>query len=55
MMLTRFALDVAFSPFDILIVALSNLWWIFAIAALLVIAAVAGIIIFSKKKKGEKK
>ncbi len=51
----NFVLDVAFSPFDIFIIALSNLWWIFAIAALLVIAAVVGIIIFSKKKKGEKK
>ncbi|MBQ2715422.1 MAG: hypothetical protein IJF21_01380 [Clostridia bacterium] len=55
MMFPKFALDVAFSPFDILIIAISNLWWIFAIAALLVIAAVVGIIIFSKKKKGEKK
>ena len=55
MMLPKFALDVAFSPFDILIIAISNLWWIFAIAALLVVAAVVGIIIFSKKKKGDKK
>ncbi len=54
-MYNLFTLDVAFSPFDIIFIALSNLWWIFAIAALLVIAAVVGIIIFSKKKKGEKK
>ena len=50
-----FFLDVAFSPFDIFLIALSNLWWIFAVAALLVICAVIGIVIFTKKKKGDKK
>ena len=55
MMLPNFALDVAFSPFDIFLIALLNLWWIFAIAGLLVIAAIVGIVIFTKKKKGEKK
>jgi hypothetical protein len=47
--------EVGFSPFDIFLIALSNLWWIFAIAGLLVIAAIVGIVIFTKKKKGEKK
>ena len=57
MMLPIFTLDVAFSPFDIFLIALSNLWWIFAIAGLLVISAIVGIVIFTKKKKkkGEKK
>lgn len=49
------ALDVAFSPFDIFLIALSNLWWIFAVAVLLVICAVIGIVIFTKKEKGDKK
>ena len=47
-------LDVAFSPSDIVYIALSNLWWIFALVALLVIGAVIGIIIFNKNKKGSK-
>lgn len=55
MNLPIFALDVAFSPFDIIIIALSNLWWVFALAALLVIGAVVGILVLNKKKKGEKK
>ncbi len=50
-MYNLFTLDAVFSPFDIIFIALSNMWWIFAIVALLVISAVAGIIIFTKKKK----
>ena len=57
-MYNLFLLDVAFSPFDMFIIVLSELWWIIAIAAILVASAIVGIVYFTKKKnlkKGGKK
>lgn len=53
-MYNLFVLDVAFSPFDIIFIALSNLWWLFAIAAVLGISAIIGIVLFAKKKESNK-
>lgn len=50
-----FLLDVAVSPFYMVLVYLVYFWWIFALAGLLVISAIIGIIIYTKKKKGNKR
>ena len=55
MKLPAFALDVAISPIDVIIIALENTWWIIALAALLVVGAIIGITVFNKNKNKNSK